>query len=98
MSSPPPAERDAADAAAKAREQEEQAALPYKWTQTVQDVDITVTVPGNYKGKDLDVKISKSALRVAVKGGEVFVDVSQAGSQGKEQEKRNGHKRGSLTE
>lgn len=78
MASPPAAEREAADAAAREKEEQEQAALPYKWTQTIQDLDITITVPGTLKGKDLDVKISKNALKVAIKGGEVFIDVSNS--------------------
>jgi len=73
--SPTPSERAKTDKEAKAKEDAEQAALPYKWTQTIKDVDITVLVDGKYKGKDLDVKISKSALKVAIKGGEVFIEV-----------------------
>jgi HSP20 family molecular chaperone IbpA len=73
--SPTPSERERAEKEAKAKEDAEQAALPYKWTQTIQDVDVTVPIDGKYKGKDLDVKISKNALRVAIKGGNVFIDV-----------------------
>lgn len=74
--SPTPSERERADAEAKAREEAEQAALPYKWTQTIKDVDITVVIDGKFKGRDLDVKITKTSLKVAIKGGEVFIDVS----------------------
>ncbi|KAH7381717.1 HSP20-like chaperone [Pyrenochaeta sp. MPI-SDFR-AT-0127] len=73
-SSPPPEEREKADAEAKAKEQAEQAALPYKWDQTIKDLDITITIEAKYKGKDLDVKISRNALRVGIKGQEPFID------------------------
>jgi hypothetical protein len=74
--SPTPSERERADKEAKAREEAEQAALPYKWTQTIKDVDITVPVEGKYKARDFEVKITKTSLRVALKGGQVFIDVS----------------------
>jgi hypothetical protein len=74
--SPTPSERDRADKEAKAKEEAEQAALPYKWTQTIQDVDIIVPIDAKYKGKDLDIKIGKNTLRAAIKGGEAFLDVS----------------------
>ncbi len=66
---PTPAE----DAAARAKEQAEQAALPYKWTQTIGDVDLTVSIPGQLKGRDLVVDIKKTTLRVAIKGQEPAV-------------------------
>ncbi|KAJ4373971.1 hypothetical protein N0V83_002710 [Neocucurbitaria cava] len=72
--SPPPEEREKADAEARAKEQAEQAALPYKWDQTIKDLDITVALDAKYKGKDLDVKISRNALKVAIKGQEPFID------------------------
>ncbi|KAI9878009.1 MAG: hypothetical protein M1830_002167 [Pleopsidium flavum] len=72
--SPTPEEREKKDAELKAKEAEEQAALPYKWTQTIQDVDITVPVPGNIKGKDLDVVISKTKLKVGLKGQTPILD------------------------
>ena len=73
--SPTPAEREVADKEAKAREEAEQAALPYKWTQTIQDLDISVPVPGNLKGRDLDVRMARQTLRVGVKGQEPIIDV-----------------------
>lgn len=68
--SPTPSEREKLDAENRAKEQEEQSKLPYKWTQTIKDVDITVSIPPNLKGRDLDVKIGKTTLSVAVKGQE----------------------------
>ena len=74
--SPPPEEREKVDAEAYAKEQAEQAALPYKWDQTIKDLDITITIDAKYKGKDLDVKISRNAVKVAIKGQEPFINVS----------------------
>lgn len=73
--SPPPEERKKADAEAREKEEAEQATLPYKWTQTIKDLDITVNIEAKYKGKDLDVKISRNALKVGIKGQEPFIDV-----------------------
>ena len=69
MSDPSPAD----DAAARAREQAEQAALPYKWDQTIKDVDITITIDAKYKGKDLVVAIARDSLSAGIKGQEPFV-------------------------
>lgn len=77
--SPTPEEREKADAELKAKEAAEQATLPYKWTQTIKDVDVTIAVDAKYKGRDLDVKLTKTALRVAVKGQEPIIDVSFLG-------------------
>ncbi|KAF1838739.1 nuclear movement protein [Decorospora gaudefroyi] len=71
--SPPPEEREKADADARAKEQAEQAALPYKWDQTIKDLDITITIDAKYKGKDLDVTISRNALKAGIKGHEPFI-------------------------
>ncbi|TAQ91136.1 hypothetical protein B7494_g479 [Chlorociboria aeruginascens] len=64
----------AEEAAARAKEAEEQAALPYKWTQTIGDVDITVEVPGNLKGRDLVVEIKKKKLVLGIKGQDPIVN------------------------
>lgn len=74
--SPTPEEREKADAELKAKEEAEQAALPYKWTQTIKDVDVTIAVDGKYKGRDLDVKLTKTHLKVAIKGQDPFIDVN----------------------
>lgn len=66
----------AEEAAARAKEAEEQAALPYKWTQTIGDLDLTVEVPGNLKGKDFNVEIKKKKIMVAIKGQEPIISVS----------------------
>ncbi|KAH7001169.1 nuclear movement protein nudC [Ilyonectria destructans] len=58
----------AEDAAARAQEAQEQAALPYKWTQTIADLSVTFTVPGNLKSRDLVIAIKKQTLSAGVKG------------------------------
>ena len=74
-SSPTPSERENKDKEDRAREAEEQAKLPYKWTQTIQDLDITIGVPSNLRGKDITVDMTKTKLKVGVKGQEPFIDV-----------------------
>lgn len=73
-SSPTPSDREKKDKEDRAREAEEQAKLPYKWTQTIQDVDITIAVPSNLRGKDIVVDMTKTKLKVGVKGQEPFID------------------------
>ena len=73
--SPTPEEREKQDKAAKAKEDEEQSKLPYKWTQTIGDVDLVSPVPANLKGKDFDVKITKTTLKAGIKGQEPIIDV-----------------------
>ncbi|KAI1094026.1 nuclear movement protein [Rostrohypoxylon terebratum] len=62
------------EAAARAKEAEEQAALPYKWNQTIGDVDINITVPGNLKGRDIVVEIKKLKLKAGIKGQDPIID------------------------
>ncbi|KAI1803603.1 CS-domain-containing protein [Daldinia bambusicola] len=62
------------EAAARAKEAEEQAALPYKWNQTIADLDVNITIPGNLKARDLIVEIKKQKLKVAIKGQDPIVD------------------------
>lgn len=73
--SPTPEEREKKDKADRAREAEEQAKLPYKWTQTIQDLDITVSVPSNLRGKDIVVEMKKTSLKIGVKGQDPIIDV-----------------------
>ena len=73
--SPTPSERERLDKAAKAKEQEEQSQLPYKWTQTIADLEVTIEIPGNFKGKDLDVKIAKNSVKAGIKGQDAIIEV-----------------------
>jgi HSP20 family molecular chaperone IbpA len=74
-SEPSPEEQKKLDAEAKAKQDAEQAALPYKWDQTIKDLDITVSIEPKYKGKDLDIKIARNTLKVGIKGQEPIIDV-----------------------
>ena len=76
--SPTPSEKEKKDKEDRAREVEEQAKLPYKWTQTIQDLDIIVAVPGNLRGKDIVVEMKKAYLKVGVKGQDPVIDVCTA--------------------
>ena len=71
----PKEEREKRDKEARAKEKAEQDALPYQWTQTIKDVDILVPVPGNIKGRDLDVVLTKTKLKVALKGQAPIIEV-----------------------
>ncbi|KAI1081888.1 nuclear movement protein [Whalleya microplaca] len=62
------------EAAARAKEAAEQAALPYRWTQTIGDLDVTITVPGNLKARDLVVELKRQKLKAGVKGQEPIID------------------------
>ncbi|KAH8423056.1 NudC domain-containing protein [Aspergillus melleus] len=68
------AEREREERERKAKEEAEQAQLPYKWTQSIQDVDITIPIPANIKGRDMDVVLTKSKIKVAIKGQEPFIE------------------------
>lgn len=72
--SPTPSERKRLDKEAKTREEEEQAKLPYKWRQTLDEAEITVPIPGNLKSKDLIVDLKKTYIKVAVKGQDPIID------------------------
>lgn len=69
------ARRDQEEKDRKAREAAEQAQLPYQWTQTIRDVDITAPIPANIKGRDMDVSLTKTKIRVAIKGQEPIIEV-----------------------
>ena len=53
--------------------------MPYKWTQSIGDLDITTEIPGNLKAKDLIVDIKKTKLVVGIKGQEPILSVSTPG-------------------
>ena len=65
----------AAEKAAAEKEAAEQAALPYKWKQTISEVDITVPVPQGTRGRDVVVEIKSEYLKVALKGQEPILEV-----------------------
>lgn len=73
--SPSPEDRKRLDAEAKQKEDEEQSKLPYKWVQTIGDLDLTATIPANIKGRDLDVKLTRNGVKAGIKGQEPIIDV-----------------------
>ena len=50
-----------------AKEMAEQAALPYSWRQTLQDVSVSIPVPAGTKSKELIVVIKKKQIIVQIK-------------------------------
>lgn len=76
--SPTPEEREKLDEEQKANEVAEQAKLPYIWAQTIKDLDVTIPVPSNIKGRDLDVVLTKTKFKVAIKGSDPIVEVGEA--------------------
>lgn len=74
--SPTPSERTRLDAEARKKEDEEQARLPYKWTQTIGEVDVAIPIPGNLKARDLIVDIKKTKITAQVKGQEPLIEVN----------------------
>lgn len=69
-------ERQRVDREHKEKEAAEQATLPYKWTQTIKDADVTMPVPAEIRGRDLDVVLTKTKIKVALKGQEPIIEVS----------------------
>ncbi|KAJ3321964.1 hypothetical protein HDV06_003717 [Boothiomyces sp. JEL0866] len=47
--------------------------LPYKWKQSLQEVDLTIQLPKGTRGRDLQVSITKTHISVALKGQEPIV-------------------------
>lgn len=74
-SSPTPEERKKLDQEAKVKENAEQAKLPYKWWQQIGDLDITFDVPTNLKGRDFDVKLTKTGIKAGIKGQAPLIEV-----------------------
>lgn len=62
-----PAEQQAHDAKERQREADEQASLPYKWTQDLDHVAVTYEIEGGTRAKNLDVSIKRSSLKVVRK-------------------------------
>ncbi|KAF3902818.1 hypothetical protein AA313_de0205765 [Arthrobotrys entomopaga] len=60
--------------ALKEKEAAEQGALPYKWTQTLEEVEVAIPVPEGTRGKDLVVEIKTGSLKVGLKGQEPIID------------------------
>jgi len=65
------------DASERAREAAEQGALPYRWTQALDHLALSIDVPEGTRGKDLVVEIKKRKFKVALKGKEPICEVSR---------------------
>ncbi|KAH9892145.1 nuclear movement protein [Xylariomycetidae sp. FL2044] len=61
------------EAAARAKEAAEQDALPYKWNQTIGEIDVNITIPGNLKARDLVIELKKQTLKAAIKGQDPLI-------------------------
>jgi len=61
-------QREARENEDRAKELQEQAALPYSWTQELGELDITVPVPQGTRGADLAIVLQKKKLSVGLKG------------------------------
>jgi len=46
----------------------------YRWTQTLQDLQVSVPVPAGTKAKGMTVEISKTKIKVQVKGAEALIE------------------------
>ncbi|EST05568.1 CS domain protein [Kalmanozyma brasiliensis GHG001] len=81
-----PEQQKAHDESERAREASEQAALPYKWKQQLDIVEISVPVPQGTKGRDLIVELKKRKIKVSLKGkesifeGELAKDIKEEDS------------------
>lgn len=69
------ADREREEKERKAREETEQAQLPYKWTQTIRDVDVAAPIPDSIKGRDMEITLTKTNIKVAIKGQQPIVEV-----------------------
>ncbi|ORZ02887.1 HSP20-like chaperone [Syncephalastrum racemosum] len=67
-------ERVAYDKEEQARELVEQAQLPYRWRQTLQEVDVSIPVPKGTRGRDVEVVIKKKQIKVALKGQPALIE------------------------
>ncbi|KAJ5928301.1 Nuclear movement protein nudC [Penicillium verhagenii] len=68
------AQRDREEKERQAAEAAEQAQLPYQWTQSIRDLDLTAPIPANIKGRDMEVILTKSKIRVAIKGQDPIIE------------------------
>ncbi|KAI8812328.1 nuclear movement protein nudC [Cladochytrium replicatum] len=67
-------ERELHDKQAHEKEAAEQAALPYRWKQTLPDVEVTIPVPKGTRSRDLVVEIKKKSIKVGLKGKEPILE------------------------
>lgn len=68
-------EQDAYDKQERVREEQEQAGLPYRWSQDLAVVSVVVDLPKGTRGKDLNVVIEKRKLKVCIEYATETVDI-----------------------
>ncbi|KAI1323550.1 HSP20-like chaperone [Xylariaceae sp. FL0255] len=72
MTSDPTSEQEAAT---RAKEAAEQAALPYKWTQTLEELEVTISsIPANMKSRDMVVELKRQTLKAGIKGQDPIIE------------------------
>lgn len=69
----PEQNREQAEKERKAKEDTEQATLPYRWTQTIGEADVVVPVPAAIRGRDLNVVLTKKKIKAGIKGQEPLI-------------------------
>lgn len=70
-----PSEREAYDRAKADHETAQQASLPYRWSQALDTIALTMPLPDSTRARDLDVILKRNALKVAIKkDGKVLLD------------------------
>lgn len=67
-------ERDKYDSEVLAKEKLEQEALPYKWTQTLDHVEMMIPVPSGTRSKQVQLTLKRTSISVTVHGS-IIVEV-----------------------
>lgn len=64
--------------AARRKQDEEQAALPYTVKQNeIESISVEFSVPANLKARDLDIKFTRTTIKAGIKGQEPIIQVGQ---------------------
>ncbi|KAJ9092346.1 hypothetical protein QFC21_006846 [Naganishia friedmannii] len=71
-------EQDEHDKVARVKEQAEQDALPYKWTQDLNTATVTITLPAGTRARDLNVQLK--AQPEPILEGELFAEIKEEDS------------------
>ncbi|MCO5596132.1 hypothetical protein L7F22_050192 [Adiantum nelumboides] len=67
-------EQEAYDKGKATFEREEQDSLPYRWSQTLENVTLTMPLPDKIRARDLDVGLKRTTFKVAIKKGAILLD------------------------
>ncbi|KAJ9112255.1 hypothetical protein QFC22_006339 [Naganishia vaughanmartiniae] len=71
-------EQEEHDKVARAKEQAEQDALPYKWTQDLNTATVTITLPAGTRARDLNVQLKSQSEPILE--GELFAEIKEEDS------------------